>query len=220
MRATVDAQDSVLLRAAVRCAVALRVVALHALVLGTAALLAAAPARADIWKFVDANGVTHLADRKLGPGYVLVVASPRPAGARRALAAAENRRRFTPLIRKAAWRYRLDAALVHAVIAAESSYDPGAVSHAGAVGLMQLMPDTARRYGVRDRYNPVQNVYGGTRYLRDLLRHFENLALALAAYNAGENAVARHGNRIPPYAETREYVRRVLSYYRELRESS
>jgi soluble lytic murein transglycosylase-like protein len=105
---------------------------------------------------------------------------------------------------------------LHAVIRAESAYDPFAVSHKGAVGLMQLMPDTARRYGVSNLTDPVANLQGGSRYLRDLLRLFkQNLRLALAAYNAGENAVIRHGHKIPPYQETRLYVEKALRYYRQ-----
>lgn len=177
-------------------------------------------AGADIYKYVDARGRVHFSDRKLGPGYRLI-SGPREAGGVADVASfKENRRRFEPLVRKAADRYRLDSALIHAVITAESSYDPEAISSKGAVGLMQLMPETARRYGVRNRRNPVENVYGGARYLRDLLFRFENLTLALAAYNAGENAVTKYGNRIPPYRETQDYVRKVLEYYRRYQRPS
>ena len=131
-----------------------------------------------------------------------------------------NKRRFTPLINQVAKRYRLEAALVLAVVAAESAYDPNAVSIAGAVGLMQLMPQTAQRYGVKNRRDPLQNVVGGVRYLRDLLLQFNELPLALAAYNAGEDAVVKYGHRIPPYAETQDYVRKVLNYYQKNRVSS
>jgi soluble lytic murein transglycosylase-like protein len=104
------------------------------------------------------------------------------------------------------------------VIRAESGYNSTAVSHAGAGGLMQLMPGTAERYGVRDRFDPAQNLRGGATYLRDLMQMFDdNLPLALAGYNAGENAVINNGYKIPPYAETREYVKRVLQYYAEER---
>ena len=82
---------------------------------------------------------------------------------------------------------------------------------------MQLMPETAARYGVRDRRDPAANLDGGVRYLIDLLKQFDNVKLALAAYNAGENAVIRYGNKVPPFPETRGYVRKVLTYYRELR---
>jgi len=184
------------------------------------ALLAPWGAHADIYKYVDENGVVHLADRKLHSGYRVILRTGKPAASDALERFRQNRRRFDPLVRKAASLFHLDAALVHAVITAESSYDPGAVSHKGAVGLMQLMPETAHRYGVRDRHNPVQNVYGGVRYLADLLRQFDNLALALAAYNAGENAVIKYGHRIPPYRETQNYVRRVLEYYRKYRGTS
>jgi len=105
-------------------------------------------------------------------------------------------------------------ALVHAVISAESGYNAAAVSRAGARGLMQLMPDTARRFGVQDIMDPAQNIRGGVAYLRELLTMFNgNLELTLAAYNAGENAVIRNGNRIPQYAETVNYVPKVLDFY-------
>ena len=125
-----------------------------------------------------------------------------------------NRDRFEPAIEAAARRASLSVALVHAVVDAESSYDPDAVSRAGAVGLMQLMPETARRYGVRERTDPAQNLDGGTRYLSDLLQRFGgDLRISLAAYNAGENAVIRYNYDIPPYRETRAYVAKVLDYF-------
>lgn len=107
----------------------------------------------------------------------------------------------------------LDPALVDAVIQAESAYRPEAVSPKGAVGLMQVMPDTGRRFGIRDLEDPEANLKAGTTYLGYLLDLFGDLSLALAAYNAGEGAVMRHGNRIPPYPETRAYVRGILSAY-------
>ncbi len=104
----------------------------------------------------------------------------------------------------------LDASLVKSVVLVESNFNPRAVSRKGARGLMQLMPETAKRFGVSDRFDAVQSVRGGVRYLAALLAQFKgDVALALAGYNAGENAVARHAG-VPPYAETREYVRRVL----------
>jgi soluble lytic murein transglycosylase-like protein len=156
------------------------------------------------------------------PGLPLgeVVPQSIPAAQRPALGetAAFKRSRYAVHIQEAARVNNLDPALLHAVIRAESGYNPGAISPKGAVGLMQLMPETARRYSVRNRWDPLQNIHGGARYLSDLLRLFNNdLRLAVAAYNAGEQAVMKHGNRIPPYAETMAYVPRVLTYYRKYR---
>lgn len=109
----------------------------------------------------------------------------------------------------------LDPALVHAVIRAESAYRPDALSAKGAVGLMQVMPATGRRFGVSDLDVPERNLQAGTTYLRHLLDRFDNVPLALAAYNAGEGAVSRFGNRIPPYPETQGYVQGVLRSYRK-----
>lgn len=131
-----------------------------------------------------------------------------------------NRRRFAPHIERIARKYRLDPALIHAVISVESGFNPQAVSPAGAMGLMQLMPGTARRYGIDDPYDPLTNINGGARHLRFLLDKFRNISLALAAYNAGANAVIRHRNSIPPYLETRKYVVRVLHFYMRYKKSS
>lgn len=119
------------------------------------------------------------------------------------------------ILRKAAEASAVDPALLHAIVAVESGYDPQAVSPKGAAGLMQLMPETARRYGARENRNPAQNAFAGSAYLKDLLIRFDHdLALALAAYNAGEHAVLKYGRKIPPYRETRAYVPRVLEAYR------
>ena len=118
------------------------------------------------------------------------------------------------LIKRAAAEAGIEAALVHAVAWNESRYDPLAVSRAGAAGVMQLMPGTAQRFGVHDRFDAAQSLRGGARYLAWLLEHYgHDVPLALAAYNAGEGNVARHGNRIPPFPETQQYVRRVLQTY-------
>jgi soluble lytic murein transglycosylase-like protein len=108
---------------------------------------------------------------------------------------------------------------MHAVISAESAYNPYAVSPKGAMGLMQLMPDTARRFGIYNPYDPIANMHGGARYLRWLIDRFNNTPLALAAYNAGEGAVENYGNSIPPYQETQTYVTRVLSFYNHYRQT-
>ena len=127
-----------------------------------------------------------------------------------------NREKYSALIAQAALDYGVDEKLLHAVIQAESGYNPEARSPVGAVGLMQLMPDTALRYGVRveDRTDPAESISGGARYLRDLLKMFNSdVKLAVAGYNAGENAVKKYKNSIPPYPETQNYVAQVLDIY-------
>lgn len=117
--------------------------------------------------------------------------------------------KFDDLISKAAEKYKIDKNLIHAVITAESSYNPDAVSPKGAGGLMQLMPNTAKQYGVIDRFSPEENIEGGTRYLKFLLDRYEgDISLAVAAYNAGEGAVDKYDG-IPPYAETKAYVEKI-----------
>ncbi|OIQ98294.1 soluble lytic murein transglycosylase precursor [mine drainage metagenome] len=122
---------------------------------------------------------------------------------------------YDRMVNRIARTYGVESALLHAVISVESRYRPAAISRAGAIGLMQLMPKTAKRYGVADPLDPMQNVRGGARYLRYLLKKYHNdRNLALAAYNAGEASVAKYGNQIPPYPETTDYVPRVMEYYR------
>lgn len=186
-----------------------------ALVVLSTTSLATFTASADVYKFVDRNsGHVFYTDRPSHSGYRLLIKTF--SGVSVSLGELEkNRRQFAPIISATAAKYGLDAQLLHAVIRAESGYNPVALSRKGAVGLMQLMPATALRYGVRDRHDPADNIEGGARYLSDLLRLFgpANMKLAIAAYNAGENAVIRHGNKIPPYPETQEYVTRVLGHY-------
>jgi len=180
----------------------------------------APPAAADIYKYVDKYGRVTLTDRPDRSGYQKLVKTWKgwmPRGSYKGNPNfAKDREKYTPAIADAARRHNLPPALVHAVITAESAYDPQAVSSAGAVGLMQLMPETAQRFGVANRKDPVANVAGGTKYLRLLLDLFKNnLTLAVAAYNAGENAVIGHGHKIPPYQETLQYVKKVLKYYKD-----
>jgi len=118
------------------------------------------------------------------------------------------------LVQQAALKHGVSADLIHSVIRVESSYDPRCTSSAGAMGLMQLMPGTARGLGVTDPYDPAQSIDGGTRYLREQLDVFDDTRLALAAYNAGPGAVRRYDG-VPPYRETQAYVRRVLEYLSE-----
>jgi soluble lytic murein transglycosylase-like protein len=174
-------------------------------------------ARADIYSFVDSAGVTHFTNVPVDGRYRLLLATPpaeRKARPENWLAKSSE---FDRLIERAAHSHAVRPELVRAVILVESAFNPHAVSNRGAVGLMQLLPSTARRYGVADAFDPEQNVMAGVHYLRDLLtRYGNNLELTLAAYNAGEDAVERYGNSIPPFAETRHYVPTVLRIYRSL----
>jgi len=180
-------------------------------------------AKADIYSYTDASGIVHFSNIRDNKNDKIVVAAQRdenrseqPRGQAPIIQAGKNR--FAPLVEAAARTYQVDASLLHAVIAAESGYNPAAVSNKGAVGLMQLMPETARRYGVENSFDPEQNIRGGTQYLSYLLQLFDNnLELAVAAYNAGENAVIRHGYSIPPYRETLGYVPNVLKLQKKYR---
>ncbi len=183
-------------------------------------LLFAAASSAEVYKYRDRYGQILLTDKPMR-GMTLLkrygFSTGRPAARPGASLAAMNKRRdaLAPLIERVATVHQLRPELVHAVIRAESAYRADALSSKGAMGLMQLMPATAARYGVDDRGDPEQNVRGGTAYLSDLLKLFDSdLKLALAAYNAGENAVIRYGNTIPPYRETQNYVQKVLRFYR------
>ena len=186
-------------------------------------------AQADVYRYVDAEGAVLFTNVPPDSRYKIYLKEKRqiPDPVAQTLASElryydeEARSRYSRHIFEAARLTRLEPALIHAVISAESGYNPFARSRKGAVGLMQLMPDTAKRYGVKNRLDPAQSIHGGARYLRDLIRLFNNdLQLAVAAYNAGENAVVRHGNRIPPYSETMTYVPRVMSYYKKYRTTS
>ena len=186
----------------------------------TLAVLMAEPVLAAVYTFTDASGVIHFTNVPSDPRYAGMTRAPYRAPAYNPVKTSSEFRaassRYAPLVQKAAREHSIDQALLQAMIATESGFDPRAVSRKGAVGLMQLMPETARRYGVRDPYDPADNIRGGAKYLRDLMRKFNNdLSLTLAAYNAGEDAIVQYGNRIPPYRETLDYVPRVLTLYRQ-----
>lgn len=183
-------------------------------------LLAAAAggvAHADIYSFVDATGVTHFSNVPVDARYRLLLAAPAEAPTGHPGKWLAKSTLYDPMIERAARSAAVRPELVRAVIVVESAFNPRAVSKRGAQGLMQLRPSTARRYGVSDAFDPEQNITAGAHYLRDLMARFGNdLELALAAYNAGEDAVERYGRSIPPFSETRHYVPNVMRVYRKL----
>jgi soluble lytic murein transglycosylase-like protein len=159
---------------------------------------------------IDDEGVTHLTDAPTDPRFRRVPGLSGTENGWLAVPQAARGSRWGQEIQEISGRYGVDSALVHAVIGAESAFNPWAVSRKGAQGLMQLMPRTASALGVRDSFNPRDNIEGGVRHLRYLLdRYPGNVSLALAAYNAGEGAVDYYGG-IPPYPETQQYVQKIL----------
>lgn len=175
-----------------------------------------------IYRSYDASGSPVFSDRPLnGASQLFAVFDgqrlwPRAGTGPISLPQLTKRRSaFEPLVHRVAKAHGVHAALLHAVIEVESGFNARARSPKGAIGLMQVMPATAARYGNFDLYSPEQNIEVGTRYLRDLLAMFNgDVRLAVAAYNAGENAVLRNGRRVPPYAETMRYVPMVMERYR------
>lgn len=200
-----------------------------------AGLLTAAPALAgDLYRRIDADGVVHFTDAPRGTSFTKIASRSPTTGIRvfapasgskgsltlrkhgrprPARSFARQNESYDGVIRLASRTHGVPAALVKAVIAAESAFDPGALSPKGAMGLMQLMPGTAKDLGVDEPFHDEKNVHAGTRYLRWLFDRYGDWLRTLAAYNAGPEAVERYGG-VPPYRETREYVQRVLSYYR------
>ena len=212
---------------------------LAALFFGLVLAFSAQAARADIYGYIDAAGNAHFSAEKLDDRYQLFMrgdgpfdstelTAPQAAATPRSpiqqyLAQHPNLKKFEPLLTQAALDYAVELPLLKAVMAAESGFNPGAISPKGAVGLMQLMPATAERYGlqsdprktVADKLaDPKTNIRLGARYLRDLMRLFpDQMALVLASYNAGEGAVQKYRNRVPPYPETQNYVKLVTQFY-------
>lgn len=168
-------------------------------------------AHADIYKHIDDEGVLHLTNVPSIPNakYVLVLREKRVL-----FHAFIDVNRYDQIIRKTADKFKIDYALIKAIIKTESNFDHQAVSPVGAQGLMQLMPATASALQVENTFQPENNIEGGVRYLRYLLDIYRgNLTLALAAYNAGEGNVAKYNNNVPPFRETQNYIKRVLSFY-------
>ncbi|HZW24350.1 MAG TPA: lytic transglycosylase domain-containing protein [Gallionella sp.] len=200
---------------------------IHKLSSGAFVLLAMScvlqPALANIYAYTGNDGTVNLSNVPADDNYTMLIPDPaeRSVTADRLPSSIASKAQYDKVVEEIARTYGLDSALLHAVISVESQYRPHAVSPKGAAGLMQLMPLTARHYGVANPLDPVQNLHGGAKYLSYLLKQFDNdVSLALAAYNAGETAVAKYGNRIPPYRETTKYVPRVLGFYRKYQAKS
>jgi len=205
------------------------------ILLGLALSLVSASAQASIYGYVDEQGVAHLATEKIDARYKLFARGDALQSSSSLAISAERRellryfsrhpnlKKFEPLLKAAGNEFAVDSALLKAVMAAESGFDPDATSPKGAIGLMQVMPATAERYGLRGDdqktleeklSDPKTNIRLGARYLRDLQRMFpDQQDLVLASYNAGEGAVQKYNNTIPPYPETRNYVELVTQIY-------
>ena len=174
---------------------------------------AAVCVHADIYMYIDADGVMHFTNAPTASDrdyrvYIRERSSYRPS-------AFYSSDKYDDLISQASKQYGVDSLLVKAIIKAESDFDPKAVSRKGAMGLMQIMPENFQHLDIENPFDPQENIMGGTRYFRYLYDRFDGkLALSLAAYNAGPTAVDSYNKTIPPYRETEQYVQRVLAYYR------
>jgi len=177
-------------------------------------------ARADVFVFTDSNGITYFSNVPVDGRYEILIKSEGEIAPGKAIVNPNMLKKsfsYNPIIEQAATNYDMDSALLRAVIVVESGFNERAESSAGAQGLMQLMPATAEQYGVSDTFDPTQNINAGAQHLSELIKRYENdLELALAAYNAGESAVERYGRQVPPFAETRRYVPKVIKIYNSL----
>lgn len=176
-------------------------------------------AGADIYQFTDEQGVLHFTNVGGGKNHRKIAPEPKripvvqPAGEGRPASPNRFSSSYSDIINDACDKHGVDPALVHAIVKVESDFNAYAVSRKGAMGLMQLMPQTAVELNVKNSFNPSENIYGGVKYLRYLLDRYEgNLQLALAAYNSGETSVKRWGT-IPPFRETQQYVKKILQIY-------
>lgn len=183
-------------------------------------------AHGDIYMFTDANGTPNFSNVPTDTRYVLTLKTDQPKEPTISPLRRDHginrlqQKAYTPEINQVASLYHLDPALLHAVIATESGYQANAVSNKGAMGLMQLMPATAKRYGASDPFNPDQNIRAGAQHLSGLLQLFGNdLNLALAAYNSGAGNVVKYGDHIPPFPETAAYVPKVMGLYRKYQQT-
>jgi len=188
-----------------------RIIAWGAVLL--ALVLVPAQAPADIYRYTDENGVMHFTNAPTSGKFKLFMRE------RKVFISKLDSNQFDPIISEASKKYGIEAPLIKAVIKAESDFDPNAISHKGARGLMQIMPMNYRLLNVENPFDPNQSIEGGARYLRDMLDRYKgSVNLSLAAYNAGPGAVDRHGG-VPPYPETTEYIERVMRYYQRYKNS-
>jgi hypothetical protein len=181
-------------------------------------LILSVAAHADIYKYVDEDGVILYTDAPIGQKVEktkgkISVSTKKTDSIKRSSSTASRNENYRPIVDKKAKEHEIDPSLVSAVIKAESNWNPHAISRKGAMGLMQLMPMTASDLQVRNPFDPEENIDGGIRYLRYLIEKFNgNLTLALAAYNAGPTTVEKYGS-VPPISETKQYVKKVLALY-------
>lgn len=177
------------------------------------ALFPVGNAAGDIYRFKDKNGVWHFSNTRSDIRYRLYLKTSKLGGV-------QYLKKYDAIIRRAAEQFDIEANLIKAIIKAESSFDPNAISESGAQGLMQLMPDTAEEMRVANPFDPEENILGGTRYLSLLLKRFKHdKRLAIAAYNVGATTVTKH-NDVPPIPQTKRFVERVMEFYREFNAKS